>query len=240
MKLVKIFLLISLYFFSCTTANKSITTVEANDQFYFPPQWEEQESVWLGWSLSPSVQQLHLQMIKAFQGKVGVTILARSDSLLQSAFQKISSAGIDTTSLKGFIHFIPNLFIRDAGPRFLINDKGELAIADFSWNYYGYPKEFAVTQYSDRRGEIDNDIAMQMNLPVVSTSVIAEGGGFDMSSNMLISFKETALQRNPGRSFKEIEREYLRMYGKKKMIWLNRMPLMDKVIAGPKAGNYFG
>ena len=57
---------------------------------------------------------------------------------------------------------------------------------------------------------------------------------------MLICFKETALQRNPGRTLEEIEKEYLRVYGKKKMIWLNKMPLMDKVLEGAKAGNYFG
>lgn len=221
-------------------AQKSSSTKHQENDFSFPPQWEEQESVWLGWSLSPSIQQLHLQMIKAFESNVGVTILARSDSLLRSAFNKIYSSGIDTANMKGYVHFIPNLFIRDAGPRFLRNNKGEQAIADFCWNNYGYPKEFQVAQYSDRRGEIDNDLAKQMNMPVVSTAVIAEGGGFDMSSDILISFKETAFQRNPGRTLQEIEREYLRMYGKKKMIWLNRMPLMDKVVAGPKAGNYFG
>ena len=52
--------------------------------------------------------------------------------------------------------------------------------------------------------------------------------------------KETALQRNPGRTINQIEHEYLRVYGKQKMIWLNKMPTMDKVAAGPKAGNYFG
>lgn len=57
---------------------------------------------------------------------------------------------------------------------------------------------------------------------------------------MLLCFKETALQRNPDRSLEQIEKEYLRMYGKQKMIWLDKMPLMDKVIAGAKAGNYFG
>jgi agmatine deiminase len=236
-----LFLFILIFCSSCGINNSSyINRNNADTAFYFPPQWEEQESVWLGWSLSPSIQQLHLQMIKAFDGNVGITILARSDSLLKSSFKQIQAAGVDTTKIQGYVHFIPNMFIRDAGPRFLINKQGQLAIADFGWNNYSYPTEFPVYQYSDRRGEIDNDLAKQMNLPVISTSVVGEGGGFDMSSDVLMSFKETALQRNPGRTIEDIEKEYLRVYGKKKMIWLNRMPLMDKVVAGPKAGNYFG
>ena len=240
-KIIIFYTILILSFINCTSVQKNITTPKSETTgYYFPPQWDEQESVWLGWSLSKSVQQLHLQMAKAVHPYVGITILSRSDSLLKIAFTQLHSAGIDTHRVKGYVHYIPNLFIRDAGPRFLKNKKGELAIADFERNYYGYPKEFQISQFSDKRGQIDNDIAKQMNLPIVSTAMVAEGGGIDVSSSMIMTFKETAIQRNPGKSIQEIEREYLRMYGKKKIIWLNRMPLMDKVTAGPKAGNYFG
>jgi agmatine deiminase len=166
--------------------------------------------------------------------------LSRSDSVQQVALQQLNAAGIDTTKVRKYIHYIPNVFIRDAGPRFLKNKNGQLGILDFNWSNYGYPAEFKVYQYSDKRGEIDNAIAKQMGLNVISSKLVAEGGAIDMSNTMLMCFKETALQRNPGKSLKEIEKEYLRMYGKQKMIWLNRMPYMDKVILGAKAGNYFG
>jgi len=244
-KIIIFYTILILSFINCTSVQKNITTPKSETTgFYFPPHWDEQESVWLGWSLSKSVQQLHLQMAKAVHPYVGITILSRSDSLLKIAFTQLHSAGIDTHRVKGYVHYIPNLFIRDAGPRFLKNKKGELAIADFEWNYYGYPKEFQISQFSDKRGQIDNDIAKQMNLPIVSTAMVAEGGGIDVSSNMMMTFKETAIQRNPGKSIQEIEREYLRMYGKKKIIWLNRMPLMDKVTAlfthstSPSCGTY--
>ena len=229
-----LYLLGIIYLCSCYSSRRS------NNHFSFQPQWEQQESVWLGWSTSPSVQQLHLQMVKAIHPHVGITILARSDSLLKEALIQLHATSIDTSSINGYVHYIPNLFIRDAGPRFLKNQKGELAIADFGWNNYGYPPEFEIFQHSDKRGDIDNDLAKQINLDVISTPVIAEGGGLDVSNHAIISFKETALQRNPGFSLAEIEKEYLRLYGKQKMIWLNKMPVMDKVVAGPKAGNYFG
>ena len=225
-----------LYIVVLSSCYSSRYTVE---DYYFPPQWEPQESVWLGWSISPAVQQLHLQMAIAMHPYVGITILARSDSLLKAAFIQLHSAGIDTGRIKGYVHFIPNLFIRDAGPRFLRN-QNKLAIADFGWNNYGYPPEFEIFQYTDKRGDIDNDLAKQINIDVITTHVIAEGGGLDVSNHAIISFKETALQRNPGFSLAEIEKEYLRLYGKQKMIWLNKMPVMDKVLAGPKAGYYFG
>jgi len=209
-------------------------------KFYFPPQWEPHQSVWLGWAQDSSLQQVQLEIAKAVNPHVGLTILSRSASLLKTAFLQLSTAGIDTTKVKGYVHYIPNVFIRDAGPRFLKSASGQLAIADLGWNNYGYPKEFDVSQYSDKRGTIDNELAGQMKLQVVSTPIVGEGGGLEVSTNTMICFSEMALQRNPGKSLEEIEKEYLRVYGKQKMIWLNRMPVMDKVVAGPKAGNYFG
>jgi len=215
-------------------------TKEDTTKLYFPAEWEEQESVWLGWSVDSNIQKVHLEMAKALSPHVTLTILSRSDSVQLVALKQLAQSGIDTSIIKRYIHYIPNVFIRDAGPRFLKNKKGQLAIADFGWNNYGYPKEFETYQFSDKRGEIDNSLAAQMNQKTVTSSIIAEGGGIEVSTSMLMCFKETALQRNPGKSLDEIEKEYLRMYGKQKMIWLDKMPVMDKVIAGAKAGNYFG
>ncbi|MEJ7821371.1 MAG: agmatine deiminase family protein [Chitinophagaceae bacterium] len=240
-KIIIYYTLLILSFINCTSAQKNSTTPKSETTgYYFPPQWDEQESVWLGWPVSKSVQQLHLQMAKAVHPYVGITILSRSDSLLKIAFTQLHAAGIDTHRVNGYVQYIPNLFIRDAGPRFLKNEKGELAIADFAWNNFGYPPEFENVQNSNQRGVVDNDLGKQMGWRMISTPIVAEGGGLDVSNHVMISFKETALQRNPGRTIEEIEKEYLRMYGKQKMIWLNKMPVMDKVASGPKAGNYFG
>lgn len=229
--------LVTFFLIMCLSACR---TKEDTAAFYFPAEWEEHESVWLGWSVDSNIQKVHLEMAIALSPHVTLTILSRSDSVQNVAMHQLITAGIDTSKVRKYIHHIPNIFIRDAGPRFLKNKRGDFAIADFGWNNYGYPKDFEVYQFSDKRGEIDNALAKQMNLDTKTTSMFAEGGGIDVSTTMLICYKETALQRNPGKSIEEIEKEYLRMYGKEKMIWLDKMPLMDKVIAGAKAGNYFG
>ncbi len=230
---MKLLLLSFICFISaCHTAKKTA--------YYFPAEWEPQKSIWLGWSTDSSIQQVHLEMAKALKGHVGLTVLSRSDSLQYEAMRLLSLAGIDTNKIKKHIHYIPNVFIRDAGPRFLKNSDNNYAIADFAWSNYGYPTSFSNYQYSDKRGDIDNDLAKELGLPVVSTKMVAEGGAIDVSSDMLLCFKETALQRNPNSTLLEIEKDYLHMYGKKKMIWLNRMPVSDKVFEGAKAGNYFG
>jgi agmatine deiminase len=209
--------------------------------FYFPAEWEEQESVWLGWSADSSIQQVQLQMAKALDGKVGLTILSRSDTLEAIAMRQLAAIDIDTAAIKKRRHYIPNVFIRDVGPRFLKNKTNpKKAIADFAWSNYGYPAGFLEYQFSNQRGTLDNDLATENNWEAVSSDIIIEGGALDVSSDMILCFKETALQRNPGKSLQQIESAFLRVYGKKKMLWLNRMPVMDKVAEGPKAGNFFG
>jgi agmatine deiminase len=49
----------------------------------------------------------------------------------------------------------------------------------------------------------------------------------------------TALQRNPGMSLKAVEREYLRLSGARKMVWLKRSPLTDLWQLTPVVDNYF-
>lgn len=180
MRLLIIFLLF--YLSACQTIKRG------SSEFYFPAEWEEQESVWLGWSVDSNIQQVHLEMAKALSPHVTLTILSRSDSVQNLALHQLAAAGIDTAKVRRYIHYIPNVFLRDAGPRFLKNKSGQLAIADFGWNNYGYPKEFEVYQFSDKRGEIDNALAKQMNLDTRTTSMVAEGGAIDVKYINVVMF----------------------------------------------------
>ena len=55
----------------------------------------------------------------------------------------------------------------------------------------------------------------------------------------MMAIEETALQRNPGKSINEIEKEYLRLTGSKKMIWLKRAVIHDRAFDGPTVENWF-
>jgi agmatine deiminase len=135
------------------------------------------------------------------------------------------------------MHSVQNFWIRDAGPRFLTNGR-RLAVADFAWNWYGYPK--AMTRGWTTRAGIDNDLAGQMGIGVVSSPVVAEGGALDVSTSVILTYRQTALQRNPGMPLNRIEAEYLRVYGKERLLWLTRSPLADLVTDHPKIQNYVG
>ena len=213
----------------------------AQDTFEFPPEWEAHDAIWMGWAEPADHQAVQLEMISALAQHVHVRLMVRPGVHRAQASAALRDAGISPEAVSLVEHDLYNAWIRDTGPRFLTSGDA-LAVADPGWNAYGYPAELRTGTSRDPMAlaRIDNDLARRMELPLVSTTVVAEGGGIDVGSDALLAYRETALQRNPGVSLDTIEREYLRVYGKRIMHWLSRSPLSDRVFSGPKYRNYFG
>lgn len=206
----------------------------------FPPEWMPHEAVWMGWSDDTVHHAVQVQMVDAMAPHVPIRMMVTSDSVRAHAMEALQTAGIDTGAVEYVVHPIPNFWTRDPGPLFL-TDGTSLAVAGFRWDEYGFPPERQVGNVLlPRRGEIAGAVAELMGLETRTTDVVAEGGGIEVSEDVLLTYRQTALQRNPLVPLEEIEREYLRVYGKEKIVWLSRSPLSDRIFAGPKLANYFG
>ena len=224
----------------CVAARQAGDAPPAAAGYTFPPEWAPHEAVWLGWSDNPRHHRVQVEMIRAMAPHVRIRLMVTSDRVKAQAAEALGAAGIPVERVEFFTHKVVNFWIRDPGPRFL-SDGRRLAVADFAWNVYGYPLELLVGLYNHMRlGVVAKDLAAQLNLPVTSSTVVAEGGMLDVTDAVILAYKETARQRNPAVPLEEIEREYLRVYGKKKVVWLDRSPLADRVFSGPKLRNYFG
>ena len=112
-----------------------------SDKFYMPAEWEPHDAVWLGWSKNTKrgYHPVVADIIKSVSPTVKVKIAFDSDSLMQTARKRLSLYGIDTTMYKTYIMPGDRYWIRDYGAVFLVNEKGDLGVANFSWNSYGYP-----------------------------------------------------------------------------------------------------
>jgi agmatine deiminase len=118
-----------------------------------------------------------------------------------------------------------------------------MKIADFNWNAYGYEyvyKDFRLEKFDSLYGEIEKREAERLGLEVIVSGIVNEGGAMEVNGNgVLMAIKETALQRNPGITLDEIEKEYLRLTDSKKVIWLNRSPISERLFDGPTIDNWF-
>lgn len=206
--------------------------------FYMPAEWEPHDAVWLGWedtylSYHPVVVDIIKNLTPHVQVKVGVS----SDSLIMVAKAILSKNGVDTTTIK-FYHLPGDRYwIRDHGAAFLVNDEGELGVADFDWNSYGYPgwlktkyenNADSVVKYlkigSEKRkqtGVADSLMAVIENARIKKVNVKHEGGAIEVNGKgTLILCEATVFQRNPELSKEEIEKEFKAGLGVTNIIWM--------------------
>lgn len=235
---MKLYFLIlsSLLFLSCHTQ-------KSTSDFYMPAEFHRQDAVYVGWFDNPKKDSVIAQIVSALQKSVKIKMIYDDVSMRINANTFLSGPNVDTNKIFWIQDSLRYDWIRDPGPIFLINNASELKIADFNWNSYGYEyvyKDFLLERYDSLYGEIEKREAERLNLGVISSEIVNEGGAMEVNGNgVMMAIKETALQRNPGKSLNEIEKEYLRLTGTKKIIWLNRSPINDKVFDRPTVYNWF-
>jgi agmatine deiminase len=235
---MKILILLSLTLVVISCNNKDLMT-----DFYMPAEFEPQEAVYVGWFNNPKKDSVAAQIVSALYNSVQVKIFYSKESMKHNANLLLSSYGVDSNKINWIKDSLRYDFPRDPGPIFLLNNSGEMKIADFKWNTYGYDyvyKDFRLEKFDTLYGEIEKREAVRLGVAILSSEIVNEGGAFEVNGNgVMMAIEETALQRNPGKSISEIEKEYLRLTGSKKMIWLKRAPINDRAFDGPTIDNWF-
>jgi len=107
---------------------------------------------------------------------------------------------------------------RDAGPCFLVDDKGNRAGVNFEFNAWGNKY-----QPFDSDNAFSSYVLSETGTTQYSSRLIAEGGGLSVDGEGTILTTESCFpnhNRNPDWSRTEIENELLDMLGGEKVIWL--------------------
>jgi agmatine deiminase len=229
--------------------------LKAQDNFYFPGEWEPHEAVWLGWEDFSPFHPVSVAMIKAMLPTVPIKMVAPDDSTLGLAKNYLSRHGIDTTAIRFYVMPDNLIWMRDHGGLFLVNEKGEIKAADFAWSLYGWEKWLAdvfdsnadsVSHYMklwwlDGLGKVDSLMAAAENGSTISSRVIAEGGALEMNGKGTLLLNEhLMLERNPGATKEFLESEFKRTLGVRKIIWMGQGVAEDPHIIRTITGKYMG
>ena len=237
MKQLLAFLMTAIVLLSC----KSNKQQRAAETFYMPAEWEQHDGVWLGWEKDslrgyyPAVADI----IKALSSNVTVKIAFNNDTLRQKAKAYLASQGIDNSMYKTYIMPGERYWIRDHGAAFLVNGKGDLGVADFAWNSYGYPgflkvkysgNKDSVNHYLNLRKEfrmktasVDSQMAVAEGAVILKTDVKHEGGAIEVNGEgTLILCEATVFQRNPDLKKEYIVTEFKRVLGVTNIIWVKK------------------
>ena len=121
-------------------------------------------------------------------------------------------------------------WMRDSGPVFVRNDRGELAIVNFEFNAWG--ERF---QPYDSDNAIPSVIAKYLGMPVFDAPLVLEGGSyFTDGEGTLITTEQCLLNpnRNPSMSKAQIEQMLCDYLGVSTVVWL---PWGHSLDVGPEA-----
>jgi len=228
-------------------------------KFYMPAEWQSQDAVWFGWE-DESVQYypMVVKAIKTLMPHVTVKVAAKSDSLLRVAKNYLFQNQIDTSKIKFYVEPGDRYWIRDHGAAFLVNNNGELGVADFDWDRCGYPEwlkykydnnQDSIQKYWSLRQEtvrqtskVDSLMAVAEGASILKTNIVHEGGAIEVNGKgTLILCEATVLHRNPDRSREEIESEFKRVLGVSKIIWMKKGLAEDPLSKSGRfiTGKYF-
>ncbi len=115
---------------------------------------------------------------------------------------------------------VDDAWLRDSGPTF-VHTPGGLAVVDWVFNAWG-GLTLAGTEHD---ATIARRIAEHLGLEVVSSSLVAEGGGLHVDGEGTALVTETVHldpARNPGWSREQVADELARTIGAEHVVWLSR------------------
>lgn len=209
-------------------ANKPIS-------FSMPGEFDKQQAIWMQWPSevynegSRPVNIAIINIIKAFAPYIKVNLMTRSTAESEEIRNLLMANGYSGGNVKFLVvdHF--SIWARDVGPIFIKDNRNRLHVVNFDFNNYSRDGN----QHINIESQIDKKAAKIVGLPVIDSKIISEGGAIESNGRGTLMLTESVvLKRNPGMTKLQIEDEYKRVLGVRKILWLKRGLAEDDGITG--------
>jgi len=202
--------------------------------YTFPGEFEKQQAIWLQWpegqyvTAEEPVYPVFIEIVKALDPHVKINIMSQSNDEIAQIENMLQANGYNGRNVVYYIVDHLSIWARDVGPVFVKYGRNKLAVVDFGFNNYG---KGASQNFIDIESNIHRTVARLLGLPLVPTNLVSEGGGVESNGKGTIMLTESvALNRNPAMTKAQIENEYKRVLGAKKVIWLKQGLAEDDLI----------
>ncbi|MBK17965.1 MAG: agamatine deiminase [Rhodospirillaceae bacterium] len=196
----------------------SLTTAKTKTGFHLPEESEPHARTFMQWPVNRRVHRdrVFRRMLQQSIADIANTIVEFEPVTMLMAAEHHSAAK-RLLSRKVEIWDIPtdDLWCRDAGPLFVRNGKGKLAIANFNFNGWGNK------QTHDNDGKIAERIATRLDLPLIDSGLVGEPGGVESDgAGTLMAHESCWVNENRNSLSKsEISNRLLTALGAEKIIW---------------------
>lgn len=203
----------------------------------FPGEFEKQQAMWLQWPSevynagADPVNPVMIKIIKALDPYIRVNVMTRSADEILQVKDLLKANGYTGKNAHFYVINHMSIWTRDVGPLFVKDSKYMLHVADFGFNNYSRDGNQV---YIDTEKQVDRLTAQYLKLPVITSSLISEGGAIESNGRgVMMTTESVVLKRNPGMTRAQIENEYKRVLGVKKIIWLKKgLAEDDRITSG--------
>jgi agmatine deiminase len=196
--------------------------------YFMPAEWEPHQGTWLIWPHNDThegtqlrLEHLWIEMVSALHEYEMVYIAAKDDALGEHIQNQLAYYHLDENKIE--IHIIPNddVWARDCGPIFVVNNQGEIAVT--AWNFNGWGERYPYRK--DR--QVPAGVAERLSLPLFTAPITLEGGGVEVNGKGTFLATRSSIinsNRNPGVTQETIEEAIMDYLGVGHFIWLSGAP----------------
>jgi agmatine deiminase len=206
--------------------NTTSSKTPAELGYRMPAEWEKHDAIWLSWPHDPTtfpacvckVEETYVQIIKEIHTSENVNLFVKDEAMKQKATSMLQKAGVDFGKIRFFMFDYADVWFRDYGPTFIINNKRELAMVNWIFNTWG-------DKYDEllKDKDIPQVINKQMQLTCFKPQIVLEGGSIDVNGKGTLLTTEQCLlnrNRNPDLTREDIEKYLKDHLGITHFIWL--------------------
>jgi len=195
------------------------------DGFRMPGEYEPHTQIWMLWPERPDnwrmggkyAQRAWVEVATAISRFEPVTIGVSHHQYENAA--NLLPAGVRVVELSS-----DDAWMRDCGPTFVVNDKGDVRLVDWEFNAWGGLYDGLYFPW-DKDDMVPRKVAALAGVDRYKAPLVMEGGSIHADGEGTVLTTEECLLsrgRNPGLSREEIE-EWLREYlNVEKVVWLAR------------------
>jgi agmatine deiminase len=205
-------------------------------RYHMPAEWEKHEGTWLQWpndriirGYERDLERIWLTMVDVLHEHENVHILVCDDLhkehiASQLEYYLISLKNIDFSIIPTY-----DVWARDNGPIFVMDELNELFITDWIFNGWGgrYPWQ--------QENEVPWLIGTLRNVPVLKPSLVLEGGAVEVNGTGSFMATRTSIlnsNRNPEISQEEVEKTLQEYLGVSHFIWLTGSTREESALRG--------
>jgi agmatine deiminase len=195
------------------------------DKWFMPGEDEPHKRTWMSFVASydiwekrqvPEVQRNLANIAKTIAKYEPVSMLVRKQDY-GIVVRLIGGLNNHRYPIELFEFNMNDLWMRDTGPAFVVNIKGQKSAVNFNFNGWGEDQDY------DLDAKVADFVAKKAGVKTIHTNLVLEGGCFEIDGHGTAIMTESCIlndNRNPNKNQKEVEYELKKLLGLDKIIWL--------------------